>query len=444
MSATTGIDILEQIDTMQTQVTKMAESETRPDAMEKAYADVQNKMKEALQTKEKAARETKLAVVNATLEKLKADAPKQRRTLAEAVQGISKIAMDVDKKYEVLQEPNPEDLQLVTAAKAKLAEAEANLKKAETAWFNRTAKVEAAEAEIEKAKLAITEAEAEVKQRANERLMNADLEQLTQKLNILVDIALNDLKEANATTGAQVKKLGASKLQALEDQRKAAEKLEKLDPELTNLEAEITRETDSLNSLVNGTKEYSEQLAKVSELKRQYEEKLGQRNAVLAIHQSSESFAKQFEIHEKTQMSLFADQVTWMAKLKLDKQHREITIRSRLEIMKSVNNMNIVSESDKVTSEVDMKTAEYAASAGVAVKKKTAEMVEMQPERMRRLHAAETGQKEAHEEINKRVEKIIAEMKKQYPEFSPFGEDPASPATPEDSKPGSVLDDLLK
>jgi hypothetical protein len=451
MSSSTSMDLLTQIDKMDpkvAQVADMAANRTTAGEIDRQYAEAQSQMKEALQIKDKSARETKLAVINATLEKLRAEAPKEQKDLAEAVYGINEIAASLDRAYEDLQQPNPAELDLVARAKTRHEEAVEALKSAEKSWnpIGKTARIEVAKSEVDKALQGISDAKAEAGRMTRKRLMAADFEQSTQQLNLMVDRAVSSIETRRKDILVQVKIMGEKKVEALNTRVKAAEKLEKLDAELEVLEGNFSTEEESLGNLTNGSKEHSEQLIKVSELKRQLEEKRSDRNAVLAIHQSAESFSIQFEIHEKTNINLAADQRVWIMKLKSDKQQREATIKSRLEIMKGVNDMEIASGLNQVVTELDMKTAEKVASAGVAVAKKTAEMMAKQPELVNRLEYAKSGQTVATAEVNDKVNKIIERMRKQYSDFpseSTFGEGEPVKEDPSSGKSASDVDELL-
>ena len=415
----------------------MSSNKTRVDAdvnaVQAQYAEVQQQLKEALNIRDQTARETKIAVLKATLQSIRDEAPKEQRDLAEAVCGINDIASKLDVSYDNLQKPNAEEVGLVEAATDRVAKANADLDKliAKTFVWDKATKIADAKSEITKAELGIKDAKLEAGRKMRKRLMEADFESSTQQLNLMVDRAISSIEARRKDVLVQIDIIGKKKVEAIDTRIKAAAKMDALDKELVKLEGSLETENEKLGLLENGSEKHSEQLKMVSELKRQHAEMLSNRNAVLAVHQSAEVFSIGFEAHEETLISLAADQRVWALKLKSDKQQREASIKSLLEIMKSVSDMEIAKGLNDVVSELDMKTFEKAAKAGVAVRKNTVEMMKKQPALVNRVTAAVSGQKEALDKINAETNEIIERMKKQYSDFPSFddGGEPA-PATP--------------
>ncbi|MBI3633643.1 MAG: hypothetical protein HY226_05120, partial [Candidatus Vogelbacteria bacterium] len=209
----TGMDLLTQIDNMDKQAMRVVEQNTsRSDvnAVQAQYAAVQAELKEALKIRDQTARETKVAVLQATLKSIRDEAPKEQRDLAVAVCGINDIASKLDASYDNLQKPNAEEVRLVEAATDRLAKANTDLETliAKTFVWNKAGKIADAKLEITKSEQGIKDAKLEAGQKMRKRLMEADFESSTQQLNLMVDRAIASIEARRKDVLIQIDIIG--------------------------------------------------------------------------------------------------------------------------------------------------------------------------------------------------------------------------------------------
>jgi len=213
---------------------------------------------------------------------------------------------------------------------------------------------------------------------------------------------------------AQLAAVSARKSEAFRIKEESAAELERLDGELNQLESELAREEELLETFVNGTAEHVKQSEKVSDLRVNVEDIRGRRNTAFILFQSKEKFAAELEIHERTQMKLRDNHMMWTTSLRSDTEERVITFKSRLEAMKAMSDQDIAKQLDDLGAAIDQANVEYMAAAGAASDSVRMEKIEKQPERVAKVAKVQAAQAEAIQKIRVREKKAIEKFKEMY------------------------------
>src|SRR3989344_2893516 len=269
-------------------------------------------MTQTVEVKDKAERDTRQAILTAKLEELHAEVRRETEDLSTAVMGLNALMEGMGREYENLQEASEDELRLVASAEARLEGARRSLQEANSAWFLRSKRVTKANSAIAEAEQGIVDTKARVAQMARMRLMSATMEQSLQNFMFKVRKTIDIMKARKLDIDKQIVAIGLRKVEAFKIKDMAAETLERLDAKLTELEGQLRADEETLRSLVNGSHEFVEQEAKVSELGRLVENTRGNRNTALVLFQSKERFALELEVHEAAQMKLRDNQRMWI------------------------------------------------------------------------------------------------------------------------------------
>jgi len=274
--------------------------------------------------------------------------------------------------------------------------------------------IEAAKQAIESANQRIVDAKAEVKQMVRQRLLHADIESSLQTFMKMVYDTVEIMRKRMEAINQQVTVVGQRKKAAFDIKEKAAQALEILDKQLGDGEVSLSNEEEVLASLTNGSPEYATQTTKISALRAQVEEIRGRRNTALVLYQSKERFAKELEIHEKAQIKLRDNQRAWITLLNSDTEERVITFKSKLEAMKAMSDQDIAVNLTGVGVQIDQTNAAYMAGVGAASDSYAMEMLEGQPDRVRRLAEIQAAQAEASAKIRDRFAVVLKEFRESY------------------------------
>lgn len=378
---------------------------------------IEAQLEEVSKIKDVTERDVRTKVLEAGFKKLREDAAQEEKDLSQAVFGLDALMESMGHDYENLLKLKPEEENLVILARSELSRAEMQKTQAQQKWniFGaRDKAVVEAEQAILRAQQRIKDAEAEAKRRARQRLMSASFEQSLQEIMLRVDNTIGIMRERMKTVGEQLSAVVNRKKQAFALKEQAAQALEKLEADLNASESELEREEETLTTMVHGSSEYTEQEAKISNLKARVEDIRGRRNAAFTLFQSKEKFAVELEIHERTQTKLRDNLRMWITALQSDTEERVVTFRSRLEAMKAVSDQDIAKQLDDIGAEADQRNAEYMARAGSASDRLRMERVEKHPERIKKVVEVLSAQAEAVAKIREREQKSIEEFKKRY------------------------------
>jgi hypothetical protein len=375
---------------------------------------VQAEIEQAAQDRDERRRASRVRVLETTLEELKKDAAQEEQDLAKAVFGLNALIESMGAEYSNLGKLSSQEEGLVEAAREALREAEADLKKAGQKWLFKKSAQEEAQAAIKVAKSNIETAQQEAKSLARRRLLKADMEQALQEFQLRVENTITIMEARREKIVEQLQIVGNRKQVAFRIKEEAARALEKLDKELNEKEADLQREEEVLQILVNGTSEHSEQDSKVSNLRAEVEELRGQRNTAFTLYQSKENFAAQLEVHQQTQQKLRDNLMMWITALRSDTEERVITFKSRLEAQKALADQDVASELDKLGAAVDQKNLDFMAAASASTDRLRMKKLEEHPDRLKDVAATRAAQVEATAQIRDREAKLIEEFKQKY------------------------------
>lgn len=390
--------------------------EQRPDLMGE-ISTLEQKYEEASKLRDEQERSLRMKVLEADFRQLREAARQEEQDLAQAVFGLNAILEGMGRDYMELGKLNADEQKLIADAEAEVARAKQERLEAEQTWniFGRRERAVAdADRRIREAEKKVEEAKAEARRRARQRLMSADMEQSLQDFMHRVSRTISIMEHRMKEIDRQLQAVATRKAAAFEIKQGAAQALEKLDAELNEKEAELRREEEIIQTLVNGTREHAEQTQKVSNLRAAVEELRGRRNTAFVLFQSKEKFAAELEIHEKTQMKLRDNQRMWITSLRSDTEERVTTFRSRLEAMKAMADQDVAKQLDDLGSAVDQSNAEYMAMAGAASDRVRMAKIEQHPERVARIAQVQAHQAEAIQQIRMREAEAIERFKKQY------------------------------
>lgn len=378
------------------------------------FNELEQQMDEATKVRDARERDLRMKVLSADLEELRKDAAQEERDLGQAVFGLNAVLESMGSEYMNLNQPSREEQALIDEAEAQLKEAQAKLEAANKRRFFKERAVADAEADFKAAEARLQEATAEVRRKARQRLMSADMEASLQEFMLRVEKTIAIMERRKEEIDKQLRNVTAKKESAFKVKEEAARALERLDQELTEAEAKLLAEEDALESLVNGTSEHAQQTERISRLRAAVEDLRGRRNTAFVLFQSKEKFASELEVHERTQMKLRDNQRMWITALRSDTEERVVTFRSRLEAMKAMADQDIAKQLDDLGAEADQRNVEYMARAGAVSDEIRMRRMEKHPQRIADIANARAAQAEAISRIRERELKLIEQFKTQY------------------------------
>ncbi len=383
-------------------------------ALERQIAGVEDQIKEAVKIRDKGVRDARLRVLETTLEALEQDAATEEKDLAAAVFGLNTIIEQMGAEYTNLGKFNTNEQAPIDKATADQTAGEAELEVAKQKTFFKGRAIAAAEENIRVAKGAIKTATEDAQRKMRARLQGADMEASLQEFTLRVERTVQIMEARREEINTQVQVVGAARVRTFEEKGRAAQALEKLQGGLTEVEAELQTEEEKLRGLENGTPDHARQTEAIAALRAKVEQVRGEHNTALIYFQSKERFAEDMLIHERTQMKLRDNMRMWITMLRSDTEARVITFRSRLEAQKGMADQDIARRLDEVGVEVDLRNAEYMASAGALSDRLRMDRVEKHPDIIRQLAGIAAAQAEAVAQIRHREREAIAAFKAQY------------------------------
>lgn len=388
--------------------------------IEEKIASLEQQMEEAAKIEDSEERELRMGVLRADFETLRGELQQEQEDLSQAVFGLNSLMNEMGQEYEDLMEPDDSEKQVVAKAESAVKAAEANIIKIEDApaWkfllSSREKALREARAGLEKAQTGVETAQIQVKKMARDRLMKASIEESLQQFMFKVEKTIEIMEERRKEVQKQLESVSNRKSEAFRVKEQAAELLEKLDAELNESEGELQSREAELDTMVNGSPEYVAAEKDISALRKKVEEIRGRRNQALVLFQSKERFAAELDVHEKSQMKLRDNQDAWITLLKSDTEERLVTFRSRLEAMKAMSDQDVAQNLDNLGTAIDKSNVDFMAKVGSASDRRRMEMVESQPERIKKIEEARAAQAEAQARIREREHEALAQFRDKY------------------------------
>ena len=388
--------------------------------IEEKIAALEEQMTEAAQIEDANEREIRMGVLKADFETLRSELDQEQEDLSQAVFGLNSLMNEMGQEYEDLMEPDGTEQQLIERANKAVKDVEAKIRQIEDApswkfiFGSREKKLRGAREELQRAQAGVETAQVQVKKMARDRLMKASIEESLQQFMFKVDKTIEIMEVRRKEVQKQLESVSRRKEAAFKVKEEAAELLEKLDSELNAQEGDLQSKEAELDSLVNGSPEYVAAEKEVSALRKRVEEIRGRRNQALVLFQSKERFAAELDVHEKSQMKLRDNQDAWITLLKSDTEERLVTFRSRLEAMKAMSDQDVAQNLDNLGTAIDKSNVDFMAKVGSASDKRRMEMVESQPERIKKIEEARAAQAEAQARIREREHEALKQFREKY------------------------------
>ncbi len=383
-------------------------------------AELESQIEETAKIRNEEERNLRMDVLMADFEKLRSELEAEEADLSQAVLGLNALMVEMGEEYAGLQNLSPEEKRVVEDAQALVAEAEAKLRKVEDApgwkyiFTSKEKAVRSAKEGIETAKQGVAAAEAKSQSMARDRLMKADIEESLQEFMYKVEKTIEIMESRSKQIVGQLEAVTIRKKDAYRIKEEAAKVLESLDQELNEKEAQMRSMEEEIEALANGSAEYVAKEQELSSLRATVEDLRGRRNEALVLFQSKERFASELDVHEKSQMKLRDNQRAWITLLKSDTEERLITFRSRLEAMKAMSDQDVAQNLDNLGTAIDKSNVDFMAKVGAASDKRRMEMIESQPERIKRIEEARAAQAEAQARIRDREKEALEKFRERY------------------------------
>lgn len=408
-----GMEMLQKLLDGTDQAVKNIESRSKVD-IEAQLAGIEQKFAQAGKIQDKNEREIRLKVLEAEFRELSKDNAQEEKDLAEAVFGLNAMLETMGEQYTNLGHPSEADQAMIRAAEAAIAEAQQNLRLAQSKRWFRGRAISQADQALAEAKSRLKRSQDAARTNARQRLMHADMGASLQEFQVRVEKTIGIMTARLKDIREQLVSVSTRKGEAFKAKEAAAGALEMLDANLNEAEESLRREEELIGTMINGSVEHSAQTQKVSDIRAQVENLRGNRNTAFVLFQSKEKFAIELEIHERTQMKLRDNQSMWIVSLKSDTEERVVTFKSRLEAMKAAADQEIAKELDDLGAKVDQNNAEYMARVGSASDNLRMEKIEKHPERIRKTAEVQQAQAEAVSIIRQREATAIAEFHRKY------------------------------
>ncbi len=383
-------------------------------------AELESQLEDAAKIKNTEERTIRMDVLKADFDKLRSELNAEEADLSQAVLGLNALMNEMGEEYADLQKLSPEEQRVIDEAQEGVAKAESALRKVEDApgwkfiFSSREKSLREAKEGIDAAKQGVTAAEAKAKAMARDRLMKADIEESLQEFMFKVQKTIEIMENRSVEIVKQLEAVSIRKAEAFRVKEEAAKVLEELDTRLNQQEAEMRSAEEQIESLANGSSEYVAQEKALSALRAAVEETRGKRNEALVLFQSKERFAAELDVHEKSQMKLRDNQRAWITLLKSDTEERLITFRSRLEAMKAMSDQDVAQNLDNLGTAIDKSNVDFMAKVGSASDQRRMEMIESQPDRIKRIEEARAAQAEAQAQIREREREALEKFRERY------------------------------
>jgi hypothetical protein len=436
MSQSTSVDILDQLDVekldadTQDALTHLRDRTDTDAELQAKLTDIQREVAEADRMQDAKEADIRLKALTQTLQGLREEMQQEEVDLAQAVLGLNAKIESMGAEYANLNQPSAEETAVIEKAEAALRRAQAAIPdedaeraRIEKMWFEfrrakarsvLEAKLVGSKKDVELSKARLEEAKIEAKRMARQRLMSADMQQSLQEFTLRVEKTIDIMEHRVSQIVEQLRGVTAQKDYSFEIYERAAAKRNELEQAVQRAEADLRQLEDELGSLVKGTEEYATKEKEVSDKRADVEELTGKHNTALTLAQSKERFAKELEIHERTQMKLRDNMKMWVTMLRSDTEARVTTFKSRLEAMKAMSDQDVARDLDKLGVAIDKANVDFMVQAGAVSDRVRMDRVEKHPEIFAQIIKAQAAQAEAIAEIKKRERAAIERFKEQY------------------------------
>ena len=274
--------------------------------------------------------ESRQKILNATLDSVVDMAEKDRATLLDAIKDLTDYQDEVGIMFEGFSALNAEEQKVIDDAIKRLERAKVELDQAnakpDTWWNNlwgRKSKIRKAEEELKNAQKERDAADNKAKAMFQQRIETADVQTLLNELSFKSQAAIKRLKDRELEIKEVEENLKTAIVEASNNHTKALQKKKEVEADLEENYALLKQARQALEEVADKqSTEYSDALAKVTQLEQKVEELEGLKNAYTTLAASKDSFVHKHNLTIKVLTSLRSNLQTHRAKLKSDTDER--------------------------------------------------------------------------------------------------------------------------
>jgi len=274
--------------------------------------------------------ESRQKILNATLDNVVDMAEKDRATLLDAIKDLTDYQDEVGIMFEGFSALNAAEQKIIDDAVKRLERSKVELEDAKSKpdnWWNnlwgRKGKIRRAEQELKEAQKQRDSADNKAKAMFQQRIESADVQTLLNELSFKSQAAIKRLKDREIEIKEVEESLKGAIVEASKNHTKALEKKKEVEAKLEEQYAVLKQARQALEEVADKqSTEYSDALAKVTQLEQSVEELEGLKNAYTTLAASKDSFVHKHNLTIKVLTSLRSNLQTHRAKLKSDTDER--------------------------------------------------------------------------------------------------------------------------
>ena len=405
--------------------------------------------------------ESRQKILNATLDNVVEMAEKDRSTLLDAIKDLTDYQDEVGIMFEGFSALNPAEQKIIDDAVKRLERAKVELEdansKPDTWWNNlwgRKGKIKKAEQELKDAQKERDASDNKAKALFQQRIESADVQTLLNELSFKSQAAIKRLKDREIEIKEVEESLKGAIVEASKNHTKALEKKKEVETQLEEQYALLKQARQALEEVADKqSTEYSDALAKVTQLEQKVEELEGLKNAYTTLAASKDSFVHKHNLTIKVLTSLRSNLQTHRAKLKSDTDERLKYYDGYIVALKARTDQEFAAILEHLGVKTDEHIGETLAAMHTASAKARQEMMDNIPVHEKVMQGVYGSYAEALKEIRTKdaaIQKNFAErygidMKEIFDDYyNADANAPSGDGEPEDEpKPEANDDDLL-
>ncbi|NNC71239.1 MAG: microtubule-binding protein [Flavobacteriaceae bacterium] len=404
--------------------------------------------------------ESRQKILNATLDSVVDMAEKDRATLLDAIKDLTDYQDEVGIMFEGFSALNAEEQKVIDDAIRRLERAKVELDEANSkpnTWWNnlwgRKSKIRKADEELKNAQKERDAADNKAKAMFQQRIETADVQTLLNELSFKSQAAIKRLKDRELEIKEVEENLKTAIVEASNNHTRALQKKKEVEADLEEKYALLKQARQALEEVADKqSTEYSDALAKVTQLEQKVEELEGLKNAYTTLAASKDSFVHKHNLTIKVLTSLRSNLQTHRAKLKSDTDERLKYYDGYVVALKARTDQEFAAILEHLGVKTDEHIGETLAAMHTASAKARQEMMDNIPVHEKVMQGVYGSYAEALKEIRNKdaeIQKNFAErygidMKEIFDAYYNADKAPEEVAEPtNDQKPESKNDDLL-
>ncbi|NNL16225.1 MAG: microtubule-binding protein [Flavobacteriaceae bacterium] len=401
--------------------------------------------------------ESRQKILNATLDNVVDMAEKDRATLLDAIKDLTDYQDEVGIMFEGFSALNAAEQKIIDDAVKRLERAKVELEDAKSKpdnWWNnlwgRKGKIRRAEQELKEAQKQRDSSDNKAKAMFQQRIESADVQTLLNELSFKSQAAIKRLKDREIEIKEVEESLKGAIVEASKNHTKALEKKKEVEAKLEEQYAVLKQARQALEEVADKqSTEYSDALAKVTQLEQSVEELEGLKNAYTTLAASKDSFVHKHNLTIKVLTSLRSNLQTHRAKLKSDTDERLKYYDGYVVALKARTDQEFAAILEHLGVKTDEHIGETLAAMHTASAKARQEMMDNIPVHEKIMQGVYGSYAEALKEIRTKdaeIQKNFAErygidMKEIFDDY--YNADANAPSEGGEPKPESNEDDLL-